>query len=285
MTSHDCVMRIRTLFGTKKVGHTGTLDPEVEGVLGICIGEGTKLVPYLTKGSKTYMAEVTLGSATETEDAHGQIVEQKPVTRSISKDEIQKTLQRFVGEIKQIPPMYSAIRVDGKRLYEYARANESVQRPVRHVYITSITMQGDYDEENKSFSMEVTCSQGTYIRTLCVDIGKMLGYPAHMSALVRTETSSFTKDEAITFSELASAKKNGDLQQYLYPLLRGIGQMEQIEVDASTQKKVYHGNKLPIPLTVRTFPFAYIRAGQLLAIYEKHPIEDGVVKPVRVFNF
>ena len=285
MTSHDCVMKIRTIFGTKKVGHTGTLDPEVEGVLGICIGEGTKLVPYLTKGSKTYIAEVTLGSATETEDAYGKIVHQQPVTRSISKQEIQEALQQFVGEIKQIPPMYSAIRVNGKRLYEYARANEYVKRPERIVHITSIIMQGEYDEANTCFSMEVTCSQGTYIRTLCVDIGKMLGYPAHMSSLVRTEASSFTKEEAISFSELTSVKENGELDTCLYPLLRGIEAMEQVEVDASTQKKVYHGNKLPIPPAVRTFPFAYVREGQLLAIYEKHPTEHGIGKPVRVFNF
>lgn len=285
MTSHDCVMKIRTLFGTKKVGHTGTLDPEVEGVLGICIGEGTKLVPYLTKGSKTYLAEVTLGSATETEDAHGEVVDEQPVTRLISKKEIEDTLQQFIGEIKQIPPMYSAIRVDGKRLYEYARANEYVERPERIVHISSLVMQGEYDDVNRRFAMEVTCSQGTYIRTLCVDIGKKLGYPAYMSSLVRTETSSFTKNDAITFSELTSAKENGELQKYVHPLLRGIGDMEQVEVDASTQKKVYHGNKLPIPPTIQTFPFAYVREGQLLAIYDKHPTEHDVSKPVRVFNF
>ncbi len=284
MTSHDCVMRIRTLFETKKVGHTGTLDPEVEGVLGICIGEGTKLVPYLTKGSKTYVATVTLGTATETEDAHGRVIKEKEVHQSISDEDINAVLKEFIGNIIQIPPMYSAIRVKGKRLYEYARANEYVERPERSVSIHSIDVLDSYDEQSQSFSIEVTCSQGTYIRTLCVDIGEKLGYPAHMSALVRTKASSFSAEETITFSHIQEAKELGKREELLYPLQRGIGEMEQVEVDEATRVKIHHGNKLPTPSSVQTFPFAYVSKQQLLAIYDHHPTETGIVKPVRVFN-
>lgn len=283
-TSHDCVMRIRTLFQTKKVGHTGTLDPEVEGVLGICIGQATKLVPYLTKGSKTYVAKVTLGTATETEDAHGNVIREQTVDRAVTDKEINNVIEQFIGEIVQIPPMYSAIRVNGKRLYEYARANEYVERPERKVNIQSISLLDTYDDVTNSFSIEVTCSQGTYIRTLCVDIGAKLGYPSHMSALVRTEASSFSEKDAITFSQLQHAKESGTLHEYLYPLQRGIGEMEQVEVDEVTSSRIHHGNKLPTPPTVQTFPFAYVFQNKLLAIYENHPSEDGIVKPVRVFN-
>lgn len=284
MTSHDCVLRIRTLFNTKKVGHTGTLDPDVEGVLGICINQATKLVPYLTEGYKTYTAEVTLGTTTETEDASGAVVEQKEIDRHITNEEIQEILERFLGNIVQVPPMYSAVSVGGKRLYEYARANEYVERPKRNVTIYSLSMIRDYDEDLHSFSIEVTCSQGTYIRTLCVEIGEALGYPAHMSSLVRTEASTFSTEETISFEQLNEAKEKGTLQNFLYPLQRGIGEMEQVEVDAPTRDRIYHGNKLPIPSSVNSFPFAYVYEDRLLAIYEKHPSKENVVKPVRVFN-
>ncbi len=284
MTSHDCVLRLRSIFKTRKIGHTGTLDPEVEGVLGICIGRATKLVPYLTKGSKTYIAEVTLGSSTETEDASGKIIEKQQVDPHPTAEEINQTLQLFTGEITQIPPMYSAIRVNGKRLYEYARANEDVERPKRQVTIHSIKQIGAYVEQMASFSIQVTCSEGTYIRTLCVDIGAQLGYPAHMSALVRTKASTFTEKQAISFATLKEAEERGKLDQFLYPLRYGLGEMEQVEVDAKMRQMIYHGNKLPTPSHVRTFPFAYIHQEELLAIYDKHPTEENVVKPVRVFN-
>src|SRR5690625_5018629 len=131
MTSHDCVAKIRRIYGTRKVGHTGTLDPMVEGVLPICINRATKIVPYLTAMSKTYDAEIKLGTATETEDAQGEIVEQKNVSHPPNLSEIDDVLQSFQGTIIQIPPMYSAVRVKGKRLYEYARAKEIVERPKR----------------------------------------------------------------------------------------------------------------------------------------------------------
>ena len=132
MTSHDCVFKARKILQTKKIGHTGTLDPDVEGVLPLCIGQATKVVPYLTDTSKTYVAEITLGTATETEDKSGEVIEEKQVTEPISLQAIEEVLEAFTGEIEQIPPMYSAVKVNGRKLYEYARKGEQVERPVRH---------------------------------------------------------------------------------------------------------------------------------------------------------
>src|SRR5699024_7511220 len=141
LTSHDCVQKVRRIFKTRKVGHTGTLDPEVEGVLVLCIGEETKLVQYLTKVKKTYIAKCTLGIATETEDQTGKIIEKVEINNFPKKEDIHQVLDKFQGEITQIPPMYSAVRVKGKRLYEYARNNETVERPKRKVNIHDIALE------------------------------------------------------------------------------------------------------------------------------------------------
>ncbi len=166
MTSHDCVARIRRLYQTKKVGHTGTLDPEVDGVLPICIGKATKVAEYMSDFDKTYVGEVTIGYSTTTEDAHGEVVNQKLVDREITENEIRKQLKEFTGEIKQTPPYYSAVKVNGKRLYEYARAGIEVIRPTRQVKIYSLDFLGDvYTEPGlRSFTFQATCSKGTYIR-------------------------------------------------------------------------------------------------------------------------
>lgn len=285
MTSHDCVIKIRKLYGLKKVGHTGTLDPEVEGVLPICIGQATKIVPYLTAMKKTYIAEVTLGIATETEDAHGIIVSSKPVENHPTKEEIEHVLQSFTGEITQIPPMYSAVRVNGKRLYEYARANEYVERPSRQVTIFDLEKIPVKDYKPNTFSMMVNCSQGTYIRTLCVDIGKKLGFPAHMSDLTRIESSSFLSEETFTFEQIEAAKKSGKLEQLLSPIRRGLLHLDYLEVDLETKKKVLHGQKFPTPKKkLKTSPFTILHKEQVIAIYKVHPDDPKSIKPIRVFN-
>src|SRR5699024_9577484 len=184
MTSRDCVVRVRKLFSMKKVGHTGTLDPEVEGVLPICLGQGTKIVPFLTDTKKTYVAEIMLGTARETEE------------------KIKKVLHSFEGKITQIPPMYSAVKVNGKKLYEYARNNEEVERPKREVTIHEIKHLSSKKNNNRIIKMKVICSKGTYIRTLCADIGKALGYPAHMYSLVRLATGSLDKKDTYTFDTI-----------------------------------------------------------------------------------
>lgn len=285
MTSHDCVSKIRRLFHTKKVGHTGTLDPEVEGVLAICIGHATKIVPYLTAAKKTYIAECKLGIATDTEDAHGAIIEEKKIEHPPSNRDIEDVLTLFQGDITQIPPMYSAVKVKGKKLYEYARADEAVERPSRQVTIYDIQQLPSEHRDPTSFRMKVVCSQGTYIRTLCVDIGKKLGYPAHMSQLTRIEAGSFTKEETVTFAEIEEAVQNNKEHELLYPLLRGLTQLDRFSVDQESKIKVLHGQKLERPrIELKTDPFLILYEDQLLAIYQVHTENPKLIKPVRVFN-
>lgn len=284
MTSHDCVAKIRGIYGTRKVGHTGTLDPMVEGVLPICINRATKIVPYLTAMSKTYHAEITLGIATETEDAQGEIVEKKFVTQPPSYADIDQALQSFLGTIIQIPPMYSAVRVKGKRLYEYARAKETIERPQRQVTINSIKRTSNISDAGTSFTFKVNCSQGTYIRTLCVDIGKKLGYPAHMSHLVRTEAGSFTAEETITFSDIEQAKLNNQLDQTVVSMLRGLDHMVKIEADHDLRRIISYGRKMDLLENIpETEPFLFIQNKELLAIYKVDDDHKNFIRPVRVF--
>src|SRR3954465_6689647 len=185
LTSHDCVFRLRKILKTKKVGHTGTLDPDVTGVLPICIGKATKVAEYITDAGKAYLGEVTIGFSTTTEDSSGEVVERKAVNCVVTREEILNVLQSLTGEIEQTPPMYSAVKVGGVRLYEYARKGIEVERPTRVVSIYSIELLDDRDEyigETVSFQFRVSCSKGTYIRTLAVMIGESLGFPAHMSS-------------------------------------------------------------------------------------------------------
>ncbi|MEC5422649.1 tRNA pseudouridine(55) synthase TruB [Virgibacillus sp. C22-A2] len=286
MTSHDCVIRVRKLYKTKKVGHTGTLDPEVEGVLPICIGEATKIVPFLTDTQKTYSAEVRLGTATDTEDSHGQVIEEAPVLAPPTDEDIKNVLQSFKGIITQIPPMYSAVKVNGKKLYEYARANETVERPKREVTIYNIERQansGENDDTN-SFWFKVVCSKGTYVRTLCQDIGKELGYPAHMGDLVRLETASFVKETTVTFPAIEEAVKVNRQDQLLMPIVSGLSHFERYYVDEDTKERVLNGQKLLKPENIDSDPFVIMHHDQLLAIYQTHPEKPEQIKPVRVFR-
>lgn len=284
MTSHDCVMKVRKLFRTRKVGHTGTLDPEVEGVLPICIGQATKIVPFLTETKKRYVAEIMLGIATETEDHYGKITEQKEVVQPPTDSEIENTLQLFQGTITQVPPMYSAVKVNGKKLYEYARENIPVDRPSREVQIYHLNRL-PLEKDNRFIKIEVVCSKGTYIRTLCVDIGKKLGYPAHMYHLVRMETGSIDEHDTIDFTTIEEAVTNGTENELLLPIVRGLTHLDKLYVDEHTKKRVLYGQKLPMPKQVMTTdPFVIMHEQELLAVYQKHPEHDHIMKAVRVFN-
>ncbi|WP_096269846.1 tRNA pseudouridine(55) synthase TruB [Paucisalibacillus globulus] len=283
-TSHDCVMKIRKLYKTKKVGHTGTLDPEVEGVLPICIGQATKIVQFLTETSKVYTAELTLGSATETEDAHGDIIEEVKVSRFPTQQKIENVLKSFQGEITQVPPMYSAVKVAGKKLYEYARANQTVERSSRKIVIHEINFISKNEEANK-IKFNVTCSKGTYIRTLCVDIGKELGYPAHMTYLVREKTGTITREHTFDFETIEAACVNGNEQELLLPITEGLTHLDTVQVDEQTKQKVLNGQKLSrTDQIMEARPFKVMHGDKLLAIYQIHPEKKGEIKPIRVFS-
>ncbi len=199
MTSHDVVACLRRILDIKRIGHTGTLDPEATGVLPICVGKATKISELLTAARKQYVAEVCLGVVTDTLDAAGEVLRTAPVTTD--ENEIRQTLQRFIGEISQIPPMYSAIKIDGKKLYELAREGKEIEREARQITIFGIELL-NIDLENHKFSMKVDCSKGTYIRVLCQDIGEALGCGAHMSGLIRTRSGRFFIENSVTLEEV-----------------------------------------------------------------------------------
>lgn len=290
LTSHDCVFKLRKILKTKKVGHTGTLDPDVTGVLPICIGKATKVAEYITDAGKAYVGEVTIGFSTTTEDASGELVEKKLVDRVITREEILSVLHSLSGEIRQTPPMYSAVKVNGKRLYEYARQGIEVERPTRKVTIYAIQLLDDRKEfygETIKFHFQVDCSKGTYIRTLAVMIGEQLGFPAHMSKLQRIRSATFTLKDCLTFSQIEERMDNGILEASIYPLERALSHLPKYRINDKVAEKVKNGAVLPIPddLAFCSGPIiAETEQGIALAIYEKHPNKPGYIKPVKVLR-
>ena len=222
LTSFDCVARLRRLLHIKKVGHSGTLDPGVDGVLPICIGSATKVVPYLMASGKVYRGRVTLGFATTTEDLEGDTVAQQPLTQPFTAAAIAAAAAKLTGTIQQTPPMYSAVKVNGRKLYEYARANETVERPTRTVTVTAFTLDGagafDAAAGTQTIDFEVHCSKGTYVRTLAVDLGRLLGVPAVMASLTRIKSGGFTLDQAVTLEQVATAVEQDNLASILRPI-------------------------------------------------------------------
>ncbi|MFD2443565.1 tRNA pseudouridine(55) synthase TruB [Bacillus sp. CGMCC 1.16607] len=290
LTSHDCVFKIRKILKTKKVGHTGTLDPDVTGVLPICIGKATKIAEYITDAGKAYEGEVTLGFSTTTEDASGEVVESKSIDRTISRDEIVKVLNTFQGEIEQTPPMFSAVKINGKRLYEYARQGIEVERPTRKVTIYSIELLDERDHftgNTISFRFRVSCSKGTYIRTLAVMIGELLGFPAHMSKLIRIQSASFALNDCFTLEEIEQHMKNGEIEKILFPIEAGISHLPKIKISDTVAEKVKNGSLMPISdeLTNIDGPIIVERQnGEAIAIYTKHPSKPDLLKPMKVLR-
>ncbi|MGR6897773.1 tRNA pseudouridine(55) synthase TruB [Rummeliibacillus sp. BSL5] len=287
MTSHDCVFKVRKILHTKKVGHTGTLDPTVEGVLPICIGNATRLAEYLTNAGKTYEAVIEIGVSTTTEDAEGEIVEEDLSEKQISRNELLQALQSLTGTINQTPPMYSAVKVNGKKLYEYARRGETVERPTRQVTIYELELldhSTEYKGEKIRFAVRISCSKGTYIRTLAVQIGEALGYPAHMASLVRIKSGTFTKDDCVTLSELQEKVDAGLLQECMKPLEFALYEYPQIELTESIEKSVKNGQVLLMhPALNENDKIVYMKDNSAVAVYIKHPEKDGFMKPEKMF--
>lgn len=286
MTSHDCVNIVRKVLKTKKVGHTGTLDPSVTGVLPICIGRATKISQFLTANEKEYLGEVTIGFSTTTEDADGEVVERKPVERIITKEEVEEVLSNMLGSSIQVPPMYSAVKVNGKKLYEYARAGLEVERPRREVTIYELELLSDVmtDEAgNVKFSFRVKGSKGLFVRTVAVTIGERLGYPAHMSNLRRIASGVFNISDCVTIDQFKQKVEEQTLT--LLTLEEAMVDYPSVTVDSWVEKLVRNGVQL-YPNQVSNIPdspFAiYNQDGQCLAVYEKHPTED-LMKSVRGF--
>ena len=207
-TSHDVVARLRGILKQKKIGHTGTLDPDAEGVLPVCLGKATKVCGMLSDATKEYRATFILGIETDTQDMSGNIVNQCDV--KVDDKEIRAVIAEFVGDIKQIPPMYSALKVNGKKLYEYARAGIDIERKARNITIYSIDI---VDISLPEITIDVVCSKGTYIRTLCHDIGKTAGCGAAMKSLLRTRVFKFDIHDSVKIDDVEKYAKSGTVEK------------------------------------------------------------------------
>lgn len=245
MTSFDCVAKIRGILHQKKVGHSGTLDPNVDGVLPICVGKATKVVNYLMASGKVYEGAVTFGFSTTTEDLDGEVIKKRILSQAFSDTEIDMAMLRLTGEITQIPPIYSAIKVNGKKLYEYARQGIEVERPKRQITVHTFERQARsvFDKINgtQTVNFKVVCSKGTYVRTLAVDLGEILGVPAVMSKLTRLSSGGFKLDETVTFAQLESAVETNTIDTLIRPLDHALKNYPHFELNADLWRRVQNG--------------------------------------------
>ncbi|WP_261040647.1 tRNA pseudouridine(55) synthase TruB [Streptococcus mitis] len=280
MTSHDAVFKLRKILGTKKIGHGGTLDPDVVGVLPIAVGKATRMVEFMQDEGKVYEGEITLGYSTTTEDASGEVVAETPVLSPLDEKLVDEAIASLTGPISQIPPMYSAVKVNGRKLYEYARAGQQVERPERQVTIYQFDRISpiSYDGHLAHFTFRVKCSKGTYVRTLSVDLGEKLGYMAHMSHLTRTSAAGLQLEDALTLEEIAEKVEAGQLD-FLHPLEIGIGDLVKVFLTPEEAAEVRFGRFIELDQTDQEL--AAFEDDKLLAILEKR---GDLYKPRKVFS-
>ncbi|AWW25684.1 MAG: tRNA pseudouridine55 synthase [Acetobacterium sp.] len=241
MTSHDVVFKARKILKTKKIGHTGTLDPDAQGVLVLCVGQATKMVEYITDYEKVYEAEVILGIETDTCDLSGTVISENH--RRINRDDFERILNKFIGDIRQKPPIYSAIRVNGKKLYHYARNGESVEIPERDIHIAKISLL-KFSADTQKARIMVTCSKGTYIRSLCRDIGSALGTLGCMGNLIRHRVGRFSINDAVTLAEIEEINNRNQNELFFYPLEYSLERYQLVRATEQGRKFLLNGNKL-----------------------------------------
>lgn len=290
-TSHDVVAKLRRILGQKKIGHTGTLDPDATGVLPVCLGNATKLCDMLTDKNKTYEAVLLLGKTTDTQDISGTVLSEQEV--NVTRDDIIDAILSFAGEYDQLPPMYSAIKIDGKRLYELARQGITVNRETRKVCIHNIEIL-EIQEECHEIRFVVNCSKGTYIRTLCQDIGEKLQCGGCMKSLIRTKVGSFLLEKSLKLSEIEEKQAKEELTEYIVNTEDMFPSYDKIKINSLYSKYIYNGNSFPpeyieciqetaentngINIPFRVYDWQNIFVG----IYEYRP-EERLYKPVKMF--
>ena len=240
-TSHDVVAVLRKVVGQKKIGHTGTLDPDATGVLPVCLGRATKVCELLTDHDKTYEALLLLGKTTDTQDISGEVLEERD-PGNLTEEEVRSCIESFIGEYDQIPPMYSALKVNGKKLYELAREGKTVERKSRKVQIHGIRI---LEMNLPHVRMEVDCSKGTYIRTLCHDIGEKLRVGGCMGELERTKVGRFLKGDAVTLDEVRQKIEQGEGAELFTPLDQIFAELPAVTVTDAKAWMSYNGNDLP----------------------------------------
>ena len=283
-TSHDVVARLRGICKQKKIGHTGTLDPDAVGVLPVCLGNATRLCDMLTDRTKEYVASFRLGIVTDTQDLSGKVLESHTPDRD--PQSVRQAVASFVGDQLQIPPMYAALKVDGKRLYELAREGKTVERKARQITIYELEL---LKEEHPDYTMRVCCSKGTYIRTLCHDIGQKLGCGGVMTHLLRSRVGEFRAEDAYRLSEIQSFAEAGRLQEILVPTENMFSQFMTLKVKDSGLKALQNGNKLFSSQVVWEKEPAegqelrvYGKDGQFFGIY-RYDAEEKLFCPVKMF--
>lgn len=283
-TSHDVVAKLRGILGQKKIGHTGTLDPDAVGVLPVCLGSGTKLCDMLTAKEKEYRAGLLLGKVTDTQDISGTVLAERKV--AVTKEQVSDVIAAFVGDYEQIPPMYSAIRIGGKRLYELAREGKEVERAARKVRIDAIRLESI---ELPHIVMTVSCSKGTYIRTLCHDIGERLGCGGVMEHLERTRSGGFTADQAFTLGQIEAARDGGTLRELILPVDSFFAGLKKITIEERFRRLADNGNSLSEDMTAEGENAAdgeevrvYGQDGSFYGIYVCLR-RDKIFRPVKMF--
>lgn len=270
-TSQDVTARLRRVFGTRRIGHGGTLDPMATGVLPVFVGRATRAVEFFEHAEKTYETVLLLGKKTDTQDVTGTVLEERAV--DVTKSQVEEVLTRFRGEIMQVPPMYSALKVNGQKLYELARKGKQVERQPRPVTVYELTM---LSFENNRLSLRVRCSKGTYIRTLCEDIGEALGCLGCMEALRRTQAGEYRLEDAVALEDLLESSTPESC-------LRGMDTMfaryPAVKLTANQEKRCRNGNSFTRPMPDGIYR-AYGENGEFLMLAK---VEDGVMSTIKSF--
>lgn len=285
-TSHDVVAKLRGILKIKKIGHTGTLDPDAVGVLPVCIGKGTKLCDLITDWSKTYEAVMLLGTTTDTLDTSGTILSQSEVT--VSEMDVLRACNEFVGKYEQIPPMYSALKHNGQKLYELARKGIVIERKPRIVNINSLRVNDiNLADSQKTVTITVDCSKGTYIRSLCDDIGKKLGCGACMMKLTRTRVGDFQLDDTLTLNQISALVLKGEIEERIVPVDDIFRDYESITLPEEYANYLHNGNKIvagQLPDDI------IVNEGSRYRVYDSDNIfigiyilAEGVLSPVKIF--
>ncbi len=273
VTSHDVVAQVRRAFGLKKLGHAGTLDPLAGGVLVLCVGGATRLSEYAMHGTKQYRARVRLGVTTTTYDAEGEIVRECDATQ-ITRTQVEQALPEFIGRIDQVPPIYSAIKKDGRKLYDLARAGQTVELEARSVQIDSLMVT---EWQPPEFTLEVICSAGTYVRSLAYDLGETLGVGAHLAGLTRTASGAFLLDKSVRLTALLVS----DLAEWLIPASVALANYPTVTLDQVAEDEIRHGRRIPGNFAADATIMAYSSDGRLIAVLQA---ADGYLNPHKVFN-
>lgn len=281
-TSHDVVAKLRGICHQKKIGHTGTLDPDAEGVLPVCLGNATSLCDLLTCDGKEYEAVLLLGITTDTQDISGTILEQKDV--NLSEADVLLCIKDFIGDIEQIPPMYSALKVNGRKLYELAREGKSVERKPRRITIDSIEIK---DVDMPRITMRISCSKGTYIRTLCNDIGVRLGCGGTMESLVRTQSGEYRIEDAVRLGCVQEWADRGELEKHILTVEEYFADCESIRMNVRGDKLLHNGNtftdeSVDGPVTHMKRYRVYDSTGVFYGVYE-YDKKRKIYKPFKMF--